>query len=300
MVAESRQDQYGTVRTEGAVWPGVALIRRISWGAVFAGLVIVLVIQLLLSLLGLGVGLTTIEPASSGTPSASRLGTGAAIWWVILNIIAVFCGGWVAGRLAGFPRRMDGILHGLVTWGAATLLLFYLLTTTVSSLISGTLGVLGNAVSAAGQGLQQAASAVTGGGANPLDAIRNEVQQTLNQAGAGGQPIGDQTRTFLQHLATGNVTQADQQNAANELAARTGMSPQDAQATVQRWQANYEQAVAQARQAAETAAKTVSQASFWSFIALLLGAIAGALGGMVGAPNEVVVRDRGDAVRTYG
>jgi hypothetical protein len=31
----------------------------------------------------------------------------------------------VAGRLVGMPVRTDGLLHGLVTWSVATLLLLY-------------------------------------------------------------------------------------------------------------------------------------------------------------------------------
>src|SRR5512144_2250123 len=107
MVAESRRDQYGTVRSEAGVMPGTAAFRRISWGAVFAGIVIVMVLQLLLSLLGIGIGLTTVDPASGQTPGARTLGTSAAIWWVVINLIAVFAGGWVAARLAGLPRRID-------------------------------------------------------------------------------------------------------------------------------------------------------------------------------------------------
>lgn len=289
MVAESRRDQYGTARAEAGVMPGTAAFRRISWGAVFAGVVIIMVLQLVLSLLGIGIGLTTVDPAAGQTPRAGTLGISAAIWWVVINLIAVFAGGWVAARLAGLPRRIDGILHGLVTWGAATLLLFYLLTSTVSSLVSGTLGVVGNAVSAAGQGLTTAAGAVTGLDTQAMERIRQEAQQILSQGGQGGAPTAQQVTNFLQRLASGNVTQADLQNAAAELAERTGMSPQEAQATLQRWQATYQQAVQQARQAAEAAADTAAQASIWSFIALVLGGIAGGVGGMLGAPRDLDV-----------
>ena len=38
------------------------LINQISWGAVLAGVVVALTAQLLLNLLGVGIGLSTIEP----------------------------------------------------------------------------------------------------------------------------------------------------------------------------------------------------------------------------------------------
>ena len=53
-----------------AVQPG--LYRRISWGAVIGGVLMVVAIQLLLSMLGIGIGLTTIDPAqgAAGSPEA--------------------------------------------------------------------------------------------------------------------------------------------------------------------------------------------------------------------------------------
>ena len=80
---------------------------------------------------------------------------------MICSLIAVFAGSWVAGRLAGMPDRTDGMLHGLVTWGLAMLLLIYLLTTAVSSLVGGAFGIVGSAMQAVGQGAQAA------GGARP-------------------------------------------------------------------------------------------------------------------------------------
>ncbi len=122
--------------------PAAAAVKRISWASVFAGVVIVLVTQLLLSLLGLGIGASTINPTTEQDP-ASGLGIGAGIWFILTSLIALFAGGWVAGRLAGIPRNIDSMLHGLLTWGLASLLLFYFLTSTVGSLIGGTFRVLG-------------------------------------------------------------------------------------------------------------------------------------------------------------
>src|SRR5262249_7108451 len=49
-------------------------VRRISWGAVVAGVVVVLVVQMALMLLGLAIGTATIDPAAASTPQASTLG----------------------------------------------------------------------------------------------------------------------------------------------------------------------------------------------------------------------------------
>ncbi|MBC7945641.1 MAG: hypothetical protein H7X91_10355 [Burkholderiales bacterium] len=54
-------------------------MKRISWAAVFAGVILAMVIQLLLSLLGTGIGMSTVDPLQGETPGASALGLGAGI-----------------------------------------------------------------------------------------------------------------------------------------------------------------------------------------------------------------------------
>jgi hypothetical protein len=97
-------------------------VRRISWGAVLAGAAIALVAQLALSLLGLAVGLASFDLTGAVTPERLRgVGADTAVWLVFSSLAALFCGGLVAGRLAGFRRTLDGALHGVVTWALVTL-----------------------------------------------------------------------------------------------------------------------------------------------------------------------------------
>lgn len=69
-------------------------------GAVFAGIVVTLALQLILGILGLAIGANSINPLQEQNP-ASGLGTGTVIWFAISTLLALFSGGWVAGRLAG-------------------------------------------------------------------------------------------------------------------------------------------------------------------------------------------------------
>jgi hypothetical protein len=125
-----------------------AAMRRISWAAILAGIIIVLVVQLSLGLFGIGIGASTIDPLQGETPTAFTFSIGAAIWWIVASMIALLAGGWVAGRLAGIPTQTDGLLHGLITWGAATVVTVYFLTSAAGSLIGGAFGVMGSALSA--------------------------------------------------------------------------------------------------------------------------------------------------------
>src|SRR5687768_13308876 len=75
---------------------------RISWGAVFAGVVMGITVQVLLGSLGLGIGASTVNPAQEANPFAG-LGVGAAIWLFGSTIVAYFASGWIAARMAGLP-----------------------------------------------------------------------------------------------------------------------------------------------------------------------------------------------------
>jgi hypothetical protein len=76
-------------------------IGRISWGAVLAGAIIALATQIVLTLIGVAIGLATLDPATGDNPTGTALGAGAGIWLVLSSLISLFFGGFIAARLAG-------------------------------------------------------------------------------------------------------------------------------------------------------------------------------------------------------
>src|SRR4051812_5097176 len=89
-----------TTTTAERVAGYAAAVRRVSWGAVFAGMFIAIVTQILLALLGVGVGILSTDPTGNAGASGKGLALGLGIWWAIASLISLFLGGWVAGRLA--------------------------------------------------------------------------------------------------------------------------------------------------------------------------------------------------------
>jgi hypothetical protein len=61
------------------------MLNRVSWGAVLAGVVVALVAQLILNMLGVGVGAATLNPTGGAgdNPSAQNFSIGAGIWWTL-------------------------------------------------------------------------------------------------------------------------------------------------------------------------------------------------------------------------
>lgn len=274
-----------------------AALRRISWGAVFAGIAVVLALQLLLTLLGIGIGLASLDPAGGDTPRATELGMGGGIWALIVTGVSVLAGAWVAGRLAGSPTRTDGLLHGVVTWAAAVLLAVYLLTSAVGSVLGTAFGTLGGTVQALGQGTQSLASGAME--VLPDDVLARaerlferapeaaaQAQQQLQQAADTTDPA-EAVERVVAGVQEGASPQ--ERDAAIDLIARqAGLSREQAEQRLDEFQAGYRQLAQQAREGAAAAAEA---AAFAAFVALLVGLVLAAVGGAVGTPRRLHTAD---------
>ena len=154
-----RRTDYNTYGTEAtaAMRGGTPFLRRISWGAIIAGTLVALVTMMLLNLLGIGIGFGSINPVEEANPFAG-LGTGTLIWWIVSNLIAIFAGGYVAGRMAGVPKGSTSTMHGILSWCLYTLVSFWILTTALGSIVSGVGSVVSGTLSTAASGVQAVAS----------------------------------------------------------------------------------------------------------------------------------------------
>ena len=276
-----------TVAARSAVWPEA--VTRISWGGVFAGVAVALTLHLLLNLLGVAIGAGVIDPAHNDTPSATSLSTGSVIWIIASGIISSFVGGYVASRLSGRSVRSTGALHGLTTWAVTTLIVFYMLTTSVGALIGGAFTGVTSVFSGAGSTIATAATTAAPALANTTDPLAG-VEQRIREASGGNDPqaLRDAAISAVRAVLTGNQAQAeDARNRAADALARAQNIPVDqARQQVTDYENQYRQAVEQAKvratEAAQATATAVSTASYIAFGALLVGAVAALFGGSVG------------------
>lgn len=109
-------------------------VRRVAWGGILAGAITTIAILFLLNLLGVGIGFSAMAGADS---SSFHLTTGTVIWWSVSNLIAIFLGGMVAARMAGFPSRTDGGIHGFLSWAVYTLFVFIIFSSASGHLFTG-------------------------------------------------------------------------------------------------------------------------------------------------------------------
>ncbi len=276
------------------------LLNQVSWGAVFAGAVTALVTQVILNLLGVGIGLASVGTNAADNPAASTVSLGAGLWFVVSGIVASLAGGAIAGRLSGKPLPGAAALHGLVSWAVTTLVVIYLITSAASGLVGGTLstvsGALGGAGNLVGGTVQTAAQAAAPSLSkiqNPLEGIEDKVREQA--AGQDPQAARDAAVAAVRALITGDAAQKQQAEtrAADALAKAQNIPVEQARQQVQDYQKQYDQAVATAKQKAEAAAvaakSAATQGAFYAALGLILGAVAAFLGGRLGAPKAATL-----------
>ncbi len=115
---------------------------KVSWGGVFAGVLVAMGVSMLLASLGVAIGISAVNP---GETDASTIGIGAAIWGGLQLLIALFIGGMVATRVGAFFDRTTGFFEGVLVWVVSLLVMAYLAGSGIASVAAGTFSLLGGA-----------------------------------------------------------------------------------------------------------------------------------------------------------
>ena len=109
-----------------------------TWQAVLAGVFMSLVVQILLTMLGFGIGLLSVDiPTADSAPAGA--GWTAFVWWAVAGIIAAFIGGAIAAANAPDQTAPGRVAHALGAWAVATVLVV-----TASALTVGTSATVAN------------------------------------------------------------------------------------------------------------------------------------------------------------
>lgn len=291
-----------TLETTTTMMGGSHIHRRISWGAIIGGVVLVVTIQLVLSLLGAGIGLGTDNVNAGTTPDANSLGMGVGAWWIISCVVALAFGGYAAGWMAGVELRWDGVLHGLITWGIASLLTVWLLSSAIGGLIGGGASALGGLASAAGSGVKAAAQPMAQAAGITPNMIQQQSQAYLKPANPDPATMSpqDAQKQLVADLATYAMGGADAAGAKARIiaimAAQQHITPAQATQQFDQNQAKFQQqkakAVQMAKNAADTAASAASRTAFAAFADLLIGMIAAAIGGALAVQRRMLTTQR--------
>lgn len=243
----------------------------IRWGAIFAGVIVGLAIELLLTLLGVAAGLSVVNvnQANAGMPSNAPLW--ATVWNGVTMLIAAFVGGYVAARMSGLHRKTDGALHGFVAWGATTLLFAALASTAFGTLFAGAFDV--------GRAAVQSSAAAPG-----TMALGSQIEALIK--GNGGTPGNGQISRDAMNQLQQRIRAGDREGAISLMTSSMGFQPDRAATIVDQaliLSGAPERASPAARDSANRTMETASAATWAVFAAAVLSLLLGVFGGLAGA-----------------
>ena len=254
---------------------------RANISAVLVGAVVAVTVGVALAALGTAIGAGLVDATERSTPSATSMAVGTGAWLLVSNLIGLFVGGTVAGRLSGGRTAHDGGLHGLGVWGVASLFML--------TVMGGLVGQVGGAVSSmVGGAASSVASGVTAaaGSAVPsvdpqamvarvraaLTAPENPAQMNSEQRAA------EMARLLATRVSQGEFTGTDRQRLGQLIAAEANIPVEEANRRIAAYEADAQRVAREteekARVAADATAKAASLSAWWFFATMLLGALA--------------------------
>jgi hypothetical protein len=234
------------------------LVPTLRWGAILAGVAAGLSTQLLLAMLGLASGLSLANVSEGVTP-----GSGTLLWSILSLLIAALVGSYVAGRVSGLSRKVDGMLHGVVTWSVSTLLFIMMATSVGGTLLSGIFYDIG-----------QGSAAI------------NQAPSSIGFVGMLNRQIGSNLNPQDFRILQEDILNGKRDAAISFLTSRSGLKTDRAvnivdQALILSGQSQL--ASSEARANAERSIKAVSLVAWSVFLATALSLIASIFGGLIGA-----------------
>jgi hypothetical protein len=241
---------------------------RVSWGGVFGGVLVALGFLLLMTALGVAVGISAAQPGQADTDT---LGAGAGIWAGVSLLVALFIGGWVSTRIGAIFDGTTGFFEGALVWVVSVLLMLYMASTGIGLLAGGAFKLVGGAVQTLGAVVQssQATPDVSGNVDQMLERLKDP-KTAEGIASATGMPASEVQGTLNETARRVENSRGNPAQAAAE--ARNGMTQLMAKA----------RASGALQQKAEEVKPQATRAAWITFGALLLSLLAAALGAMAG------------------
>jgi hypothetical protein len=277
----------------------------VSWGSIIAGAFVAAASTVILIALGSGVGFASISPWPDRGASVTSFAVTTAIWLIVTQWVSAALGGYIAGRLrtrwmGTHPHEVffRDTAHGFITWAVATILVVAVGASTFRS-AAGAAGRAANAGAAAGMIAAPGSagiSANTGMSASSTLSNANspiapyEIDRLFRSSNFGGAALLADARMETAHIAAnafvnGSISSADRSYLVEQVSARTGASPADAQARVDNFVAAVTQAQEKLKAEADSARKAAAEASIYLALSMLIGAfiasVAAALGGRI-------------------
>ena len=238
---------------------------RISWAGVWSGFLMGLGVLMLLSTLGLAIGISAADISPGQASDAKAFGIGAGIWAGLSLLIALFLSGMVASRVSMVVDRTVAMTQGALLWVLTMLGVIYLAGTGISLGMSGVLGVA-----------KGAGAAVSGAAGGLTDLTSGDLDQILAR-------LNDPKTAGVVAAATG-MSQEDARDALASIRTRVEAARNNPEQAAAEARNGVEQLTARAKDRAATVAQQAqpyASRTAWAALAIMVVSLAAAIGGAV-------------------
>jgi len=276
----------------------------VRWSAIFCGWLVGSGIAWLMYLLGLAAGFTAID-ISNLEISGQGLGIGTGLWLLLTWSVSLFLGAMFASWFDGKPDPVVGALHGVAVWALAMTVSVLLVASGMVSMLQGGAALLKGAAGTAASGI--GATRQAGGEDSITGALQADIKQQAamgiaRSAQGGNNAVNpaqvrqamDQVDKATTAAIAADLLRGNTERAKARLAAETSLEPGAVDQIMQGLTQKTDQYKAQAKQAADQAARYTSAAMWAIFVSCLIALVAAAIGGWVGANNVHRVYDLED------
>jgi hypothetical protein len=270
--------------TTPARWTGPA----INWSAVFAGAFAAGGLTIILVILGAAFGFGAMSPFAGDGLSATTISVVTIVWLIFTQIFASIAGGYIAGRTRlRWSIHADEVffrdsVHGFLTWAVASAFMF------AAAAIAAGGGALGaTAVTAAAVQAEDGAPAPStiitdrlyrAPGADPetLATARQEADRFVVRAIADPESVTAEDRAWL----------------VEDVAERTAIGVNEAEARVQDAFARMDTVRAEAREEVDNARAASATLAIATALAMLIGAFVASAAAVFGGRERDGLEDR--------
>jgi hypothetical protein len=271
-----------TLLYEGADAPIEPAKSAVSWAAIFAGAATAVAASLVLLAIGSGLGLASVSPWANVGASLTTFTVMTAVWLIVMQWIASGLGGYLTGRLrirwAGtHPHEVffRDTAHGFLTWSIATLIAVVFISSSALMTVKSAAGAVADAAPKAGE-----AASVPGAYAYDVDAL---YRSTRPEDASIERARAESATILASGSLNGRLPTEDRAYLGQLVAARTGITPAEAQGRVDAVVAHEQSLRQKAQEAADAARKAGMALSIFTALSMLIGAfiasVAAALGG---------------------
>jgi hypothetical protein len=170
----------------------------VGWGGVFSGFVVGAGVVVILTVLGIAVGVTAVpEPRTIGGETTGRLGIGAGIWAALSLLVGFFVAGVVSTRATNHPDRVGALIHGMLVWMLGIITATALVTSGIGVGVAGLFQGLGLLTRGAiVSGLATATGASADEAARALDDLRARVAEVRDDPAR----VAAEVQTFFERF----------------------------------------------------------------------------------------------------